>query len=114
MYGLLRNQSLISHLSFSIFSSFCFIFSPIIKLLAMLLTSAILLLSPAALYLINVAEAHPNCLADVILAHGLERRSLVRRADWSYEGTYHSNNESNFSLLRLIISSFDHFYHLII
>ncbi|KAJ3046903.1 hypothetical protein HDU99_009647, partial [Rhizoclosmatium hyalinum] len=32
------------------------------------------------------APAPPNCLADVIVARGIENPSLERRASWSYEG----------------------------
>ncbi|KAI9365546.1 alpha carbonic anhydrase [Zopfochytrium polystomum] len=43
------------------------------------------------------ASGHPNCLADVISAEGLELDHLERRADWSYEGKSGPENWGQFS-----------------
>ncbi|KAJ3245671.1 hypothetical protein HDU77_009283 [Chytriomyces hyalinus] len=47
--------------------------------------SSLLLVALAASHA-AVAIAAPNCLSDVIVARGLERRGLERRSSWSYEG----------------------------
>ncbi|KAI9366824.1 alpha carbonic anhydrase [Zopfochytrium polystomum] len=62
-----------------------------------LAAAAATLLVAAAAATVPRAAAHPNCLADVIAADGLELKHLERRADWSYEGKTGPENWGQFS-----------------